>query len=78
MNRSIKLRAIGVHQPGCEGVLPSGVPRAMIDAMLMVGCDGGVRTFVLCVVVVSVSLMQSIGVMVGVVMWNVVMVLNVV
>ena len=23
------LRAIGVHQPGCDSVLPVGVPRAM-------------------------------------------------
>ena len=71
------LRAIGVHQPGCEGVLPSGVPRAMIDAMLMGRCDGGVMIGVMWMVAMSVSLIQSIGVVDGVVMWNVVMVVSV-
>ena len=45
------LRAIGVHQPGCDNVLPFGVPRAMKDGMMVDGSgvdvdDGGVRWLV--------------------------------
>ena len=77
MNRSIKLRAIGVHQPGCEGVLPSGVTQAMMDAVAMCRCDGGVMMGVLWMFVFSMSITQSFDVVDGVVLRNVVMVVGV-